>query len=316
MYMDAATVSLRKGVVDLRENRITASSLGVANGSFTYIAPTPEYVKEHPAPVDTSAPGPPMRILADSIALDGFNVVYATKGAKPLPGFDASYISLSGVAVGMRNFYNEASTVNLPITRLTARERSGLYVTQGAGFVGVDSTGLTLRDLKVRTPYSDISGTAGIPFALMELNPKAPVDATLAATVGMPDVEAFMPALKTYTAMLPNRNPLVARLKAVGTLADVAIERLDARIDGFVRLAAKGYAKNALDLKKLRAGVDIDGEVANTSMISHMLKGTGVHVPTFSIKGRLRNLQSRSRAPYRRRFPRRPRAREHECREL
>lgn len=285
MYMDAATVSLRKGVVDLRENRITASSLGVANGSFTYIAPTPEYVKEHPAPVDTSAPGPPMRILADSIALDGFNVVYATKGAKPLPGFDASYISLSGVAVGMRNFYNEASTVNLPITRLTARERSGLYVTQGAGFVGVDSTGLTLRDLKVRTPYSDISGTAGIPFALMELNPKAPVDATLAATVGMPDVEAFMPALKTYTAMLPNRNPLVARLKAVGTLADVAIERLDARIDGFVRLAAKGYAKNALDLKKLRAGVDIDGEVANTSMISHMLKGTGVHVPTFSIKG-------------------------------
>ncbi len=287
MYMDAADIALRKGIVDLRSNSITASYLGVGEGSLTYIVPTAEYVKTHPAPVDTIASqSAPMRILADSIALDGFNVVYATKGAVAQPGFDPAYIALSGVAVGMRNFYNEASTVNLPLTRLSARERSGLFITEGSGFVGVDSTGLTLRDLLVRTPYSSISGTAGLPFALMELNPKAPVDARISATVGMPDVEAFMPAAKTYTSMLPNRNPLVVDLEATGTLAEVAIERLEARINGFLRLAAKGFAQNALDFRKLRASVNIDGAVENTSILDHFLRGTGMKVPAFTIKGK------------------------------
>ena len=61
-----------------------------------------------------------MQIKGDSISLDGFSFIYAMKGATPQPGFDASYIDVSEIALGMKDFYNESSTVRLPITRLQA----------------------------------------------------------------------------------------------------------------------------------------------------------------------------------------------------
>lgn len=286
MYMDAADVTLRKGVVNLRTNKINAELMKVAGGSFTYIAPTPEYVAAHPVPVDTTAaPSAPMTIIADSIALDGFDVLYATKGATPLPGFDAAYIQLSEVGVGLRNFFNEAQTVKIPVTRLAAKERSGLTVTRAHGNVDIDSTGLAISGLEVATPYSTLRATAGLPFALMELKPDAPLNATVAGSVGIPDVEAFMPALKTYTSALSTRNPLKINLEADGTLSRADISTLEAAIDGTFSLEASGYADNALDFNKMEAEVDFNMALRNPSLVHRLLGKTDYRIPAFTLDG-------------------------------
>ena len=100
------------------------------------------------------------------------------------------------MAVALNDFYNAASTVILPISRIEAKERSGLQIVKGSGRVNVDSTGLALHDLNVKTLYSDLTASAAVPFALMEMKPQAIVNAVAKGIIGFPDVEAFMPVLE------------------------------------------------------------------------------------------------------------------------
>lgn len=277
---------LKQGRIDLRTNTITARHIQANGGSARYLTPTPEYIASHPVPAsDSVSSSPPMKISVDSIGLAGFKALYAVKGAKPVEGFDANYISFDDLSIGMRNFYNEATTVRLPVTRLEGRERCGLRIVSGGGLVLVDSTGLALDNVVARTPFSNLSVTAGIPFSLMEMAPDAPLNAVAEASIGLPDVESFMPMVKTYTQALKNRNPLTAHVDVAGTLSSVNVARFDAAMKGLFSLRCKGYADNALDFKKLRAQLDIDGELSNPDVVTGLAGLKGISVPPLKIKG-------------------------------
>lgn len=285
LYLKAGNINLEQGVIDLGKNTVSWKRAGVANGEGAYITPTPEWVAAHPAPVTPPSDTPPMQIKGDSISLDTFKFIYAMKGAKPLPGFDASYIEVSDIGLGMKNFYNAGSTVTLPITRLAATERSGLQIVDGHGVIGVDSTGLALKELDLRTVYSRVKGNADIPFALMELKPDAAVNVDVDAFLGLPDVDAFMPTLKEYTSLLPARNPLELGLIAEGTLSSVDIDKLNVKMRDVLGLEAEGYADNPLDIKKMEAEVDFTGFLADPKLINKFTGISDFKVPAFKIVG-------------------------------
>lgn len=285
LYLRAGNINLKQGIVDLGKNAVSWKLASVSDGSGAYYTPTPEWIAAHPAPESQPSSGPPMQIKGDSILLDGFNFIYAMKGAKPLPGFDASYIDLSEVSVGMKNFYNESSTLRLPITRLQAKERSGLNIVSGSGDVNVDSTGLSFKDLQLNTLYSYVRGSADIPFALMELKPQAPVNVNVEARVGMPDVDSFMPSLKEYTSMLPARNPLDVTVEANGSLESVDIDKLDVTLRDVISLHANGYADSPLDIKRMEAEVEFDGRLSDPRLIDKFMGQSGIKVPAFHIEG-------------------------------
>lgn len=283
----ANSLKLRGGIIDLGKNTITAQSLRVDSGNVTYLTPTQEYIASHPAPVDTTsaAPSAPMVIKGDTVSLARFHAIYAVKDATPLPGFDPSYIEVEDVDISLNNFYNAASTLDLPIASVSAKERSGLQITEGHGTMAIDSTGLVLKDLYVATPYSQLTASAGIPFALMSLAPAAPLNVDISGYAGMPDVEAFMPALKPMTSRLPGRSPLNVDLLTKGTLSDADIPVFKASIPGILALSAKGNAQNALDIKKLRANLDFEGSVSNPSVVGGIMELKGIKLPTMQLKG-------------------------------
>ncbi|MDE5774116.1 MAG: translocation/assembly module TamB domain-containing protein, partial [Muribaculaceae bacterium] len=286
LTVNAEVLRLRDGVINLRTNDITAKLLTLDKGDFKYIAPTPEYVAAHPVPVDTvNPPTPPMTIKGDSVSIDNVRGVYAIKGAKPLPGFDANYIEVSNVGIGMRDFYNQATTVRLPLTRVRALERSGLQVVSGSGLIAIDESGLNIEGARLRTPYSDLQATAALPFALMELQPQAEVNVQAEASLGLPDIEAFMPDLHQYLVKLPQRSPLTAAIDAVGQLDNVRVNKLDAAMAGFFSLRANGYARNALDLKNLVAQLDLDGELVNPAPVKNFTGDLGFDLPALKISG-------------------------------
>lgn len=278
-------VEIRDATVDLGENLVKWRLAAIGGGNFTYLTPTAEYIKTHPAPPPQPSTGPPMRIMGDSIAVDSLGALYAVKGARPLPGFDASYLKVDGVEIGMRDFYNESSTVRLPITRLKARERCGLQIVSGSGTVGIDSIGLTLDKFKVRTPFSSIAATADVPFAMMSLDPSSAMSVDASGRVGLPDVDAFMPDLKAYTSLVPGRKPLDFEIKADGSLSDLLINTLKADMPGVVSLKASGFAKNPLDYKKMIAKVTFDGSLSDPTLADKFVAMPDMKLPAFSIKG-------------------------------
>lgn len=285
LALNAKSIQLKNGIVDLAKNQVTWKLAQVDSGGGRFIVPDPEWAKAHPAPPSEPSTGPPMIIKGDSIGLAGFSMIYATKGVTPLPGFDASYIEVNDVAIGMRDFYNESSTVRLPITRLEAKERSGLQIVRGKGEIGVSEEGLTLKGLDINTLFSYVRGDADIPFALMELKPEAAVNVSVKARVGMPDVDSFMPALKQYTSYVPRRVPLDAELKAEGTLESVDIPVLDVAMPSVFELSANGYADNPLDIKKMVAEVEFEGSVADPTLIDRFTGESGIKAPALKING-------------------------------
>ena len=299
----AKSLKIRNGIVDLGKNAISADYLGATDGTALYLTPpadstanasavNPQTATASRETAATSSQSSavnqetaPMVIKGDTVELHSFSALYAVKDAKPLPGFDPSYIQVSDVNISMHNFYNAASTLELPISSITAKERSGLEITSGSGTVGIDSTGLALRDLTVTTPYSTLGATAALPFSLMALEPQAPVNVNIEGSLGLPDIEAFMPDLSVYTRKLPQRAPLGLSLSAEGTLSDVAIPRLSADMPGVFSLKANGKAANALDFKKLRGNIDFDGSVVNPAVVDGLLGNIGFKMPRLQLKG-------------------------------
>ena len=304
----AGSLKIRNGVVDLGKNAISADYLGATDGNAVYLTPpvasdstataqtstataqasaakAPAQTGPAQAASSDSVASPPMVIKGDTVELKNFKALYAVKDAKPLPGFDPSYIEVSDVNISLRNFYNAGSSLDLPISAITAKERSGLEITSGSGTVAIDSAGLALRDFNVTTPYSTLGATAGLPFSLMAMEPQAPVNVKLQGQVGLPDVEAFMPDLAVYTRKLPQRAPLGLDLEAEGTLSDVAIPRLAADMPGVFSLKANGRAANALDFKNLKANVDFDGSVVNPAVVDGLLGNVGFKMPRLHLTG-------------------------------
>lgn len=285
--MDVALkrVEIRNAKVDLGENLVQWKLASISGGDVKYLTPTAEYIKTHPAPPPQPSTGPPMRIVGDSIAVDSLAALYAVRDALPQPGFDASYLKVTDVGIGMRNFYNESSTVRLPLTRLAARERSGLQITSGRGTVGIDSIGLTLDKLAIRTLFSAINATADVPFAMMAMEPKAAMSVDAEGRIGLPDVESFMPSLKTYTSAIPGRKPLDFNINASGSLSDLLLKRLDASMPGIFGIEAHGVVKNPLEYKKLIADVTFDGSLSNPAVADKFIAMPDMQLPAFTIKG-------------------------------
>lgn len=283
----AGSIMLRNGVVDLYKNSVTASFLSASDGGITYLIPTADYLATHAVPVaDNSVASPPMVITGDTVELNDFSAIYAVKGATPLPGFDPSYIEVSDVNVTLDRFYNAASDISLPITRLQAKERSGLQIMEGSGTVAMDSTGISLKNMTVQTPYSSLSATAVVSFALMELNPSAPLDVDAEGSLGMPDIESFMPDLKPYSSHLSVRNPINFKLKSSGTLADADVPQFDIAIPGVLSMYAEGRVKNPLDYKRMKGNLGFEGNVTNPGVIDNILGNIGFKIPTLKLKGK------------------------------
>lgn len=283
----AKNLLLENGVIDLRTYNISIGSVAAGNGSALMLSPSLEYVKEHPAPpADTTSTTPPTVVKVGKIALSSFDARYAVEDSPVVRGFDTNDIRFSELNIDVENFYNKALEISLPITRLSGMEQCGLTVTEGSGTFTMDSTGMMLKDFDIRTPFSHVEASAAIPNALMELLPSAMLDVDITASLGMTDINNFMPDLKAYTSALPRLTPLNARIRANGELGDADIEQFDVALPGTLSLRAKGKARNALDMKQLIANLSFDGELRRPEVISKLVALEGVNIPTLKIMGK------------------------------
>lgn len=278
---------LEDGVVDLRENVIRMSDVTASHGEALMLSPSLEYVNTHPAPpVDSTAPSsPPITVVADRISLTDFNARYAVQDSPVVSGFDSNDIRVSGLDIELQDFYNRAINISLPITYLKGMEQCGLTITEGQGTFSMDSTGMMLRDFDIRTPFSHVEATAALPNALLEFLPSALLDVNINASLGMQDINNFMPDLKTYTSAIPDVTPLNAIVKANGELGNADISQFDVALPGILSLRANGKAQNALNLKELVANLKFDGELSRPSVIKKFVDLDGINIPTLNIAG-------------------------------
>lgn len=300
LSFNAPSLSIEKGLIDLRTNEMSFGCLKSSGGNALMLAPSAEYVSAHPAPLpDTTSTTKPMTITADKISLSRFGARYAVADAPKIAGFDTNDIRVSGLSIDIDSFFNRASEIRLPITSVQAMEQCGLILTEGSGVFSMDSTGMALNDFKLKTPFSSVDASADIPNTLMTLQPDAPLSLDVTASIGMNDVDCFMPDLAVYTSAIPRATPLNARLRASGELGDADIPQFDIALPGILSLRAKGHARNALDVKKMLAELDFDGELRRPDIVSRFAEIDDMNIPALSIKGKAKAANENYSADFR-----------------
>lgn len=287
LRFEAKKLTLEDGKIDLRTNNITFGDVQADGGSALMLAPSLEYVKSHPLPAaDSTTPASePITIRGKRIALNGFDARYAVEDSPKVAGFDANDIRVSALDIEIQNFFNRATDIALPVKSLRGMEQCGLTITEGSGTFSMNADGMRLDSLKVLTPHSNVNVTAAIPNALMTMEPSALLDVDLSASLGMTDINCFMPDLKEYTGKLPATSQLNALLKAEGTLGDAIIPRFDVAVPGFVTLRARGNARNALDMKQMIAKLTFDGELTGPGVVKKFVELQGIDIPRLTISG-------------------------------
>ncbi|MDE6018305.1 MAG: translocation/assembly module TamB domain-containing protein [Muribaculaceae bacterium] len=287
LKFQTSSLILEDGVIDLRDNVVRIGDVTAAHGDALMLSPSLEYVNSHPAPAtDSTAPAsPPFTVVADRISLSDFNARYAVEDSPVVNGFDANDIRVSALDIELEHFYNRAISISLPITYLRGMEQCGLKITEGKGVFSMDSTGMMLKNFDIRTPFSHVEATAALPNALLEFLPDAGLDVDINASLGMSDINSFMPDLKAYTSAVPEITPLEAQIKAGGTLGDADINKFDIALPGYLSLQASGKAKNALDLQNLVANLKFGGKLSRPGIVKNFVDLGGVNIPTLDIVG-------------------------------
>lgn len=286
LWVTSRRLVTRNGVIDLRNNLITLEEGSLKDGKAVYITPTAQYIASHPAPPPSPYKSPPITISASKLQLDNYTALYATKGARPVAGFDPAYMQFSDVSLQLEDFYNRETTVRLPISMLKGKERSGLDIAQASGTVGVDSTGVSLDELKVKTLYSQLSANAYLSFGMMAMQENGPFNVDASGTLGLPDIDAFMPAMKVYTSKVPGRKPLDLALKAGGKMGDILIDRLKLSMAGLLALDASGSVRNVLNPAKLAGRLTFDGKVHNPVALQAIGGMKPMQLPPLQLKGK------------------------------
>lgn len=287
LALHTGKIILNNALIDLNSNNISAERLISEDGSLRYLTPTPEYIATHPAPIDTLSPqkSKPMTIRADSICLKRYSAIYGMKGVAPQPGFDPTWIEADSLSVSLADFSMNGNDITAPLLSLQAKERCGLEITDAHGTIALSQRGITIDDFYINTSNSQLYADADVSYSLMEMKENAPVDATISAKIGFADILHLIPSLGILTKGIPTYNPLKADLKAIGTLNDVSIEMLQLDLYNYLHLIANGRIRNFLDIKKMQGHIEVDGELANTSLVNQIVYDLGAEIPPLSISG-------------------------------
>lgn len=258
--------------IDLYRQNIALGSFTGSGLDVSYITPDSATVASTPvAAVDTAAPAAaPWTIKIDTIGFDRSKALYTTRGVKPGPGLDFTYIQVDSLALGVKEFYNRASTVRVPL-HLRGTERCGVTI-DASGTLAVDSLGTNLIGFKASTPAAtELYFNALIGMGDMTADPSTPLMLHLDGDLAPADALKMFPAFAPYLLSLPQNTPVKIHADVEGTAGNMAVEDLSIKVNGTARLSAKGRIHNAFDPARIGGNLRLDGALLDLSRFKTVL---------------------------------------------
>ena len=280
---------LENGLIDLGKQKVAIGTFAGNALSAAYIAPDSATVASIPVvePADTP-PSAPWTVTIDSIAFTGSQALYTTRGVIPAPGLDFAYIQVDSLDLTVNNFYNQASTVKLPL-RLSGHERCGVSLT-ASGRLDIDSTAIALNDFIVSTPVTDLSVSGLLGSGDLMTDPSLSLALKAGGAVGVSDLRMMFPAFMPYLLTLPADNGVELAVDLSGVTSDLDIRRLDVGLNHIVTLKAKGNLTDVFSPARIGGDIALSGSILNGRYIKHTFLGSdsSLEIPQMAVTGRVR----------------------------
>lgn len=259
-------IDLLKQTIGLRS--FTGGGLDVA-----YIAPDSATVAATPvvnAAAPDSAAAAPWTIEIDTIGFSGSRALYTTRGVKPAPGLDFTYISVDSLDLAVSRFYNQAATLRVPL-RVSGTERCGVKLAT-EGTLNISDEGLALDEFTLTTPRgTDLRFSFLMGMGDLVADPSTALRLDLNGPLAAGDALDMFPAFSPYLMALPPGAPFHARVLAGGTSGDLRVTDMSVAVGNTARLTARGRVMNAFNPDRLAGNLVLSGALIDMNRFKDVL---------------------------------------------
>jgi len=286
-HFDSAILS--QGHISLTGQTVRLRSLAGNGLDASYIAPAS--ADAIPATVAGAAPDTtsrPWTVEIDSIAFSHSKALYTTAGVVPQPGLDFSFIQVSDLDLNVNHFYNQATTLSLPIS-LQATERCGVTL-NASGTFAMDSAGMYFRDFNISTPSHTVLAADGmLGIGDLTSDPDLPIRLQAEGDLAISDAQLMFPVFSPYLTMFGENGLIGLDMTAEGSPSRLNISQLSVKASDVATLSAEGYIGNFFSPDLIVADLDLDGRILDGKSIAHAMLDpkSGIAIPPLSLSGHI-----------------------------
>lgn len=277
-----------KGVnVDMLKQSVKVEEVRGSGLNVAYIAPDAQTIANTVvAPADTT-PSEPWTVKVKSFFFDDTQALYTTRGVRPQPGLDFAYIAVDKGIIEVKDFYNRATTVVLPVS-VSATERCGVALSAD-GVLKVEKEGLDFGDFLVRTPNGTrLSANAFLGTGDLVTDPRVPLRLDASGRFAAADARLMFPAFRSYLAPMSRSALIGLEADLTGTMKSMNIAQVHLSVPGALDVRGAGVLNNILSKQGPDGDVRFSGTLANVNPYLRMFMDPGgIRIPAMSLKGRL-----------------------------
>ncbi|MEO8764503.1 MAG: hypothetical protein ABI416_09460, partial [Ginsengibacter sp.] len=248
---------------DLKNSIITLNDLTLGNADINIEMASLAQAKKTPDTLLNVPPTPSFKIIAGNITIDKSNLTYDDRSLPHVPkGMDFAHLHLKELSLNADNLQYSPDTIIVSVKSAGFKDQSGFVLNNLTADFTMNPTSVSLQNLLVKTPGSEIKKSAVITYPSLPALQKDPgvlgLDIDLQnSKISMKDLEAFLPALSAQALPLSPNSTLYVDAKITGRVSDLNFQKLILKGLTATDINARGIIKGLPDPKKLYADLTI-----------------------------------------------------------
>lgn len=283
---------LAGGNIDLLNQKIQLGGLTGSGLDARYITPDSAAIAAAgpypPVATTDTASAAPWTVTIDSINFGGSHALYALAGYSPLPGLDFSYIEVSDLDLAISHFYNQATTLRLPL-RVSGVERCGVDLAVD-GELLIDSVALKFNDFNLSTSARTRAWFQGLMgMGDMTTDPDLPLSLQLRSAFSPSDLGKMFVMAGPIMAAMPEENPIELNVDLEGTTGLLDLHSVELKINRCLSLEASGQVENMMNPADIGGDLTLDGRIINVNRLkNHFLDratARSLNIPPMTLGG-------------------------------
>ena len=282
---------LSNGQIDLKSQIVNIKEFSGEGLYAAYIAPDSATVANTPVVATSdSVTSAPWTIKINTLDFSKSKALYTTRGLTPQPGLDFAYIEVDSLYLNVHDFYNQATTLRLPL-KLTGVERCGVDLS-AAGEFALDSAAMYLKNLTVTTATTSLEVNMMMGMGDLMNDPNLPLKLSAEGGAGVADLRLMFPAFMPYLITLPAEDQISLTANIDGTPGYLDINALDLIVNNCVTIKGSGYVGNLTDPDDLIGDIELTGNVVNLNKIKNSVlskdAAKDINIPRMALDGHVK----------------------------
>lgn len=213
-----------------------------------------------------------MNIELGRSLLERGRLTYAQDHAEPATNYlDYGHIIAENITLGISDVHAQGDQLRLQIDQGLLSERSGLQLNELRGEIELDSLGIVLSSLTLRTQYSSLMGQVHLPWNILSGDTTALVEVNADGSIAAEDIRSLtgqqllsIDEYSGYDASLRKAkltNPIDFGLNLRGTLSDLEIGRIQLLWEDVLDLKAEGRLQHLTLEQQRRGRIRLEGSL-------------------------------------------------------